>query len=168
MSASFSACADAVPWPRNCGMMSSLKIGTAASRRVLVDQDRTISFMGEDLRVYATPEIVWDAEMLCRDLFLEHLETGNDSVGVRVELDHIAAGIAGSEVEIVACVRGITGRRVAFDLTVRDGIEIIASGRHERIAVSLAATFDRIVAKRGRLALAGMPRWNGDITQPRG
>lgn len=148
-------------------MMNSLTIGATASRRLIVDEARTISFMGEDLRVYATPEIVWDAEMLCRDLILEHLATGNDSVGVRVELDHVAAGIVGSEVEIVVRVRDITGRRVAFDLTVRDGIEILASGRHERVAVSLAATFDRVVAKRGRLALAGMPRGDNDITQAR-
>lgn len=135
-------------------MVEPLTIGSAASRRIVLDESRMISFMGEDLRVYATPEIVWDAEMLCRDLFLEHLEKGNDSVGVRLELDHVAAGMPGSEIEIGVRVREISGRRVTFDFVVRDAIETLASGCHQRVAVSLPATLERIAAKRERLEAA--------------
>ena len=41
--------------------------------------------MGEKARVYATPMLVRDIEIACRELLLEHLDAGEDSVGTRVE-----------------------------------------------------------------------------------
>lgn len=132
-------------------MVVSVEPGTKAVREVVVDEARTISFMGEDFRVYATPEIVWDAEMLCRDLLLEHLPPGYDSVGVHVEIRHLAAGLPGTAVRIDATLTGVESRRVSFDFTVRDAVELIASGRHRRVAVALSDTLDRLADKRRRL-----------------
>jgi predicted thioesterase len=132
-------------------MVVSVEPGTKAVREVVVDEARTISFMGEDFRVYATPEIVWDAEMVCRDLLLEHLAPGYDSVGVYVEISHLAAGLPGAAVRIDATVAEVASRRVTFDFTVRDAVELIARGRHRRIAVALPETLDRLADKRRRL-----------------
>lgn len=132
-------------------MVVSVEPGTKAVREVVVNEARTISFMGEDFRVYATPEIVWDAEMACRDLLLEHLASGYDSVGVYVEISHLAAGLPGTGVRIDATVTEVAGRRVTFDFTVRDAVELIASGRHRRVAVALPETLDRLADKRRRL-----------------
>jgi hypothetical protein len=41
---------------------STLQTGTATERRLTVDTPRTISFLGEDLRIYATPRLVDDIE----------------------------------------------------------------------------------------------------------
>jgi fluoroacetyl-CoA thioesterase len=125
--------------------------GATESRELVIDAKRTISFMGEKFRVYATPEIVWDAEMLCRDLLLQHLPPGHDSVGSRVEIDHLSAGLPGSTVRIEAIVTEVAGRRVTFGFEVRDAIEVIATGRHERVAVALPATLERLALKRRRL-----------------
>jgi fluoroacetyl-CoA thioesterase len=133
-------------------MTGAIEPGATARRELVVDDDRTIRFMGEDFRVYATPEIVWDAEMLCRDLLLEHLPEGHDSVGARVEIDHLAAGLPGSTVWIEAVVTEVAGRHVTFGFEVRDAVELIATGRHRRVAVALPATLDRLAAKRRRLA----------------
>jgi predicted thioesterase len=133
-------------------MTAPIEISAAASRRLVVDEKRTIRFMGEAFRVYATPEIVWDAEMLCRDLLQEHLPDGHDSVGVRVEIDHLAAGLPGSAVWIEAVVTDVAGRRVTFGFEVRDALELIATGRHQRVAVALPATLDRLADKRRRLS----------------
>ena len=43
--------------------------------------------MGEQARVYATPMLVRDIEIACRELLLQHLDAGEDSVGTRVELE---------------------------------------------------------------------------------
>ncbi len=67
------------------GMKSSLASGLTTTRRITVDRSRTIGFMGEGGRVYATPELVRDVEVTCRNLLLEHLDEGEDSVGTRVE-----------------------------------------------------------------------------------
>ena len=72
-------------------MKPSLVPGLTFTRRMTVNQARTIPFMGEDGRVYATPALICDAEYVCRDGLLAHLDAGEDSVGTRVEIDHLAA-----------------------------------------------------------------------------
>ena len=72
-------------------MKNTLQAGVTGSATVDVDRERTIDFMGEKARVYATPMLVRDIEMACRDLLGKHLDPGEDSVGTRVELDHLAA-----------------------------------------------------------------------------
>ena len=44
-------------------MKDSLRPGVTRVERITVDRDRTIGFMGEDARVYATPRLVSDIEM---------------------------------------------------------------------------------------------------------
>ncbi len=39
-------------------MKPSLQPGVTMTRKILIDKDRTISFMGEDARVYATPSMI--------------------------------------------------------------------------------------------------------------
>src|SRR5690606_20413183 len=55
-------------------MKPSLAPGATRTSKLTVDRDRTIGFMGENARVYATPMLVQDIEITCRDLLLEHLD----------------------------------------------------------------------------------------------
>ncbi len=48
--------------------------GLSAVKRITIDRDRTISFMGEDARVYATPRLISDIEFTCRDLIVQHAD----------------------------------------------------------------------------------------------
>ena len=64
-----------------------MQAGIAAKRKYRIDRERTIDFMGEAARVYATPMLVRDIEVTCREFLLEHLDAGEDSVGARVEID---------------------------------------------------------------------------------
>ena len=70
-------------------MKPSLEPGVSSTRRITVDRERTIGFMGEEARVYATPRLVGDLEYTCRDLLLAHLDPGEDSVGVEIALKHL-------------------------------------------------------------------------------
>ena len=81
-------------------MKPSLRAGVSGTRRIVVDRDRTIGFMGEAARVYATPALVSDIEYACRDLILEHLDAGEDSVGIEVAVQHLAPTLPGMMVEI--------------------------------------------------------------------
>ncbi len=76
-------------------MKDTLRPGVSRTNRITVDRDRTIGFMGEEARVYATPRLVSDIEMTCRNLLLEHCDAGEDSVGVEVALKHLAADARG-------------------------------------------------------------------------
>ena len=135
-------------------MKSSLQPGITLTTQLKVDRDRTISFMGEEARVYATPKLLYDIEMACRELLLAHLDAGEDSVGTRVELDHIAATLMGMSVEITVKVAELNGRAVTLDIEARDSVEPICRGKHSRFIVDVAKTAQRLAAKGQKAALA--------------
>lgn len=128
-------------------MSETLKPGLTLTRRITIDRDRTISFMGEDCRVYATPLMLYDIEFACRDLVKEHLDPGKDTVGTRVELDHIGATLLGMWVDITVTLASVNGAAVSFDFTVRDAVEEVARGKHNRYIVGIEKTAQRLKAK---------------------
>lgn len=128
-------------------MKDSLQPGLTASVAFDVDRERTIDFMGEAARVYATPMLVRDIEIACRELLLEHLDAGEDSVGTRVEIDHIGATLLGMRVELTVRVAELNGRAVVFEIEGRDAVEPIVRGRHSRFVVDVAKTAQRLAAK---------------------
>jgi len=128
-------------------MKSSLAAGLAIVRELVVDRERTIGFMGEAARVYATPMMVRYIEMTCRELLLEHLDPGEDSVGTRVEIDHLAATLLGMTVRIEAKVTEVKGRAVTFEVSAHDGIDQCARCKHARFVVDLKKAEERLAAK---------------------
>lgn len=133
-------------------MKASLSTGTTTTTRVNIDRARTIEFMGDEGRVYSTPNLLYDIEMACRGLLLEYSDPGQDSVGTRVELDHIGATLEGMWVDIQISVSDIKGRAVSFDLVVTDPLEKVAMGKHSRFIVDLAQTAARLQAKAAKVA----------------
>ncbi len=135
-------------------MKQTLLPGVSRTESLVVDRSRTIDFMGEDLRIYATPEVLRDIEFASRNLLLEHCDPGEDSVGVRAEFDHSAATPLGMPVRITATVASVEGRRVVLDVVAHDAIEEIARGRHTRFIVDVAKAKQRLAAKaaKGRTA----------------
>lgn len=133
-------------------MKTSLVTGIASTTKLTVDRDRTIDFMGEDARVYATPMLVRDIEIACRDLLLGHLDQGEDSVGTRVEIDHIAATLLGMPVEINVKLVELSGRAATLEIEARDSVEPICRGRHSRFIVDVAKTAQRLAAKAQKAA----------------
>src|SRR3990172_6528039 len=125
-------------------MKTTLQAGLAAKRSFRIDRERTIDFMGEKARVYATPMLVRDIEVTCREFLLGHLDTGEDSVGTRVEIDHLAATLLGMEVEISIGVAEVKGRAVTFTVEAHDGIDPVCRGKHMRYVVDLKQTEGRL------------------------
>ena len=133
-------------------MKPTLTAGVNATATIAVDRPRTIDFMGEAARVYATPMLVRDIEMTCRELLLEHLDAGEDSVGTRVEIDHIGATLLGMTVTLAVRVAELNGRAVVFEVEGRDAIEPIVRGKHSRFVVDVAKTAQRLAAKAAKAA----------------
>jgi fluoroacetyl-CoA thioesterase len=132
-------------------MKPSLRPGVSRVNRIAVDRARTIGFMGEEGRVYATPYLVGDIEITCRNLILEHADANEDSVGIEVAVKHLAPTLPGSTVEISVVVTAVEGRKVAFAVTARDEIDTIGSGTHARFVVDKAKTVERLRAKAAKL-----------------
>ena len=135
-------------------MKNTLKLGLSFSKSILVDESRCIGFMGKEGMVYATPKMVSDVEYACRDWLLEHLDAGEDSVGARVVIDHLAATPMGLQVSIDVKILEIEKRRVTFEFSVKDPIEECGRGTHVRFVVDNAKTFERLKAKRAKAGLA--------------
>jgi len=134
-------------------MKASLQPGLSFTRKIEVDESRCIGFMGKEGMVYATPRMVSDVEYTCRDWLLEHLDTGEDSVGAHVSIDHLAATPLGLEVTVEAKVVEIDRRKVVFEFSVTDPVEQCGRGKHVRFVVETAKTRERLAAKRAKAGL---------------
>lgn len=135
-------------------MKPSLVAGLSTTSKLTVDRDRTIGFMGEKARVYATPMLVRDIEMASRELLLQHLDPGEDSVGTRVEIDHLAATLMGMTVELKVTITEVTGRAVTLEVEGRDSVDLICRGKHRRFIVDVKTTEERLAAKAKKAGLA--------------
>jgi predicted thioesterase len=135
-------------------MKPSLAAGLNATSKLIVDRERTIGFMGEKARVYATPTLVRDVEIACRELLLQHLDPGEDSVGTRIELDHLAATLLGMSVELTVNVTEVKGRAVTLEVEGKDSVDVICRGRHQRFIVDVKTAEERLAAKAKKAGLA--------------
>jgi fluoroacetyl-CoA thioesterase len=128
-------------------MKDSLAAGIRKTIRFTIDLERTIDFMGDEARVYATPELVRDIENTCRNLLLEHLEQDEDSVGTHIDLDHLAPTLLNMWVEITAILTELKGRQATFEVTAKDNLEDVAHGRHVRFIVDVNVSAERFKRK---------------------
>lgn len=112
-----------------------------------VDETRVTRHMAEDLGVYATPAMLNDMEYLSRDLLQEHLDTGEDSVGIRADIQHLAATPEGLQVDLTATILAIDRRAVTFEVVARDAVDEIGRCIHHRFVVDTAKTKERLQAK---------------------
>ena len=136
-------------------MKPGLTAGMKKTVRVVVDTERTIGFMGEALRVYATPMMVRDVEIACKDFLGEYLSPEENSVGARVEIDHLGPTLRDMWVDVTATVTGIEGRRVNFEVEVRDVLDLVGKAKHTRFIVDLAKQKERLDAKAAKVAALG-------------
>ena len=133
-------------------MKPSLHPGVERTNRIVIDDKRTISFMGEEARTYATPSMISDIEYPCRNLILEHADAGEDSVGMEVTVRHLAPSLKGMTAEVTVRITAVEGRKVSFEVSVRDELDQVGAGSHTRFIVEKAKTLERLKAKAERLA----------------
>ena len=133
-------------------MKPGLRPGASRVNRITIGPERTISFMGDEARTYATPTMIRDIEYTCRDLIMEHADPGEDSVGMEVAIKHLAPTLLGMTVEITVRVLAVDGRKVSFDVAVKDELDNVGAGTHTRLVVDKAKTFERLKAKAARFA----------------
>jgi predicted thioesterase len=131
-------------------MKGSLQPGLSFRKEVLVDESRCIGFMGREGMVYATPKMVSDVEYACRDWLVGHLDAGEDSVGTRVEIDHLAATLLGMKVAITATLAELKGRAAVFEVSATDGLDTICRGRHARFIANVDQVKQRLKQKQAK------------------
>jgi predicted thioesterase len=133
-------------------MKPTLKPGIDHTKNITVDDSRVINFMGEDCRVYATPRIISDVEYTCRDFLLAHLEPGEDSVGTKVNWEHVGPALLGEAVTVSVKLIQLEGRRVTFEAAVSAGADAVARGTHERFIVDVQKVRERLLKRKARMS----------------
>ena len=136
-------------------MKPGFAVGSTQTKRFAVTKERTIGFMGEALRVYSTPSMVLNVEQTCKDFLQEYLEPEQNSVGMRVEIDHLGPSLLDSWVDVTATVTGIDRRKVTFEVEVKDPLDVVGKARHIRFVVDLEKQKERLQAKAAKLAELG-------------
>ena len=103
-------------------------------------------------QVFATGFMIILMERACTELLAEHLDAGQGSVGVHVDVSHLAATLPGQTVTVDAECTAVTGQRVTFRVKAHDGIDPIGEGRHERFVVMWDKFNSRLAAKAEKIA----------------
>ena len=132
-------------------MKETLRPGVSRTNKITIDNERTIGFMGEEMRTYATPSMILDIEQTSRELIIEHADPGEDSVGMEVAVKHLAPTLMGMTVEVTVTVMAVEGRKVTFEVAVSDELDKVGTGTHTRFVVEKAKTLERLKAKAARV-----------------
>ncbi len=129
-------------------MKGTPKVGTIGETRFVVGPEHLIDFADDAMPpVLCTPALVWFLEHAARNAMLPLLEPSESTVGMEVNLEHVAPTPPGLEVVCQARVSYANGNEVLFRLEARDPYEIIARGTH-RLCVIDKARFRRRVEKK--------------------
>lgn len=107
---------------------------TAHIELVVSADDTAIAARSGDVAVLATPRIV----ALCEEAAIAaigELADGETSVGMRVQIDHLAPTAVGSKVAADARLEKIEGRRLIFSVAVNDDRGLVAAGKVTRVVV---------------------------------
>lgn len=129
-------------------MKDSLKPGLEGTRQFEIDTGRTISFMGDDLRVYGTPYMVRDIEETSRLLVQDHLDDGEETVGAHVSVDHLGASLMGMTATVTAKITEVDGQRVTLEAEVHDGMDLVGRAKHVRFVIDRDRQAARLEKKR--------------------
>jgi predicted thioesterase len=127
---------------------SALKAGLTGTYRVVVANEHTAPFVGSGkVRVLATPvmiNLIEAAALAC----CEHLlPAGQQSLGIHLDVCHIAATPVGMAVTATAELVKVEGRTLTFRVEARDERELIGDGTHQRVVVNVER-FDQRVQKK--------------------
>jgi predicted thioesterase len=90
--------------------------------------------------VLSTPGMIGMIERNAAILSLEHLPEGKATVGFEVCVKHVAGAVEGARCAVSAVLREVVdGRKLRFDVEVREGERVVGVGTHERRVIDVAA-----------------------------
>jgi len=138
-------------------MKDSLKPGLEYVLRFTLPESKTVPYLYPESdiftgmpKVLATGFMVGLMEWACTELLRPHLDEGEGSLGVHVDVSHLAATPPGMAVEVHATCVAVDGRRLAFEVVARDERDEIGRGKHRRHVVDWDR-FNKSVAEKAAL-----------------
>lgn len=129
--------------------LARLQIGRVGSATLVVAEAHTAPRLGSGRApVFATPAMVALMEAAAVACVDAELGDGQETLGVQIDVEHIAATPVGLEVTATAELVAREGRKLTFKVEAHDSRETIGRGRHIRVAVDSARFRAKLDAKR--------------------
>ena len=125
-----------------------ITIGMKGEVSTLVEREDTALEVGSgSLLVYATPCMVALMEGAACEAIQDTLPEGKTSVGISLDISHLAATPVGLEVRAEAEVTAVEGNTISFRLAAYDEAGLIGEGSHKRAIVSTQRFLDKVYSK---------------------
>ena len=135
-------------------MKTTLRPGMKHRMSYLVPENKTVPYtFPEAPEIVAMPKVLATGNMIilmewaCTQLLAPHLDPGEGSLGVHVDVSHLAATPPGMTVTVDTECVAVAGSRVTFHVKAHDGVDLIGEGRHERFVVAWDKFNARVAAK---------------------
>jgi predicted thioesterase len=122
------------------GALDQVAVGLTGEKTVTVTHDMTVQhFLPTMPAVYATPVMILHMETTSAESIAALLPEGHVSVGMAVNVRHLAATPVGRTVRVASRVAEVDGKTVLFEVEAWDGERKIGDGTHRRGVVEVAA-----------------------------
>ena len=129
---------------------AGLRVGLVGSYGIVVANEHTAPFVGSGkVRVLATPVMINLIEAAALACCEQHLPPGHQSLGIHLDVRHIAATPVGMRATATAELVKIEGRMLTFRVEAHDERELIGDGLHERVVVNVERFDQRVQKKLG-------------------
>ena len=129
-------------------MMDAVKPGLKGSADLTVGEEHTAPSVGSGaIHVLGTPVMINLMEAAALAAAEHLLPAGHQSLGIHLDVSHLAATPVGMKVRATAEVTAVEGNRIKFRVEARDEAELIGEGTHERVVVNVGR-FDRRVQRK--------------------
>jgi fluoroacetyl-CoA thioesterase len=126
----------------------ALQLGRVGTASLVVTEAHLAPALGSGRApVFATPAMVALIEAAAVACVEDQIMQGQESLGIHIDVEHIAATPAGLTVTAMAELVEVSGRKLVFKVEARDGRELIGRGRHTRIVVDAARFRAKAAAK---------------------
>jgi len=131
--------------------LALVRPGLTGSAELVVGEEHTAPRVGSGkVRVLATPVMINLIEAAALAAVEHLLPEGYQSLGTHLDVRHIAATPVGMRVRATAEVTAVEGRTISFTVNVKDEIDLIGDGVHERVVVNVAKFDQRVQRKLSR------------------
>ncbi len=126
----------------------SLKPGLTGELETRVDENNVASHVGSgSAAVFATPAMIALMERASVAAVDPHLPAGQASVGIEIDVRHLAATPLGMTVRARSELLEVDGRRLTFRVEAFDEAEKIGEGRHRRAIIDVERFLAKVAQK---------------------
>ncbi len=135
-------------------MSDSVQPGLQNETSYLVGEQHTATQVGSGaVMVLATPVLIGFMERTCHQLLAGHLAPGASSVGVNVNVSHLAPTPLGATVKVQCEITRVEGNQVTFYVQAWDEMEKVSEGEHVRVVNDQERFLKRVARKASTLGL---------------